>query len=454
MRKRLLAAVTVLVCLLALAPAALARDPNPPVNFLLDVEETVVRAKVAALNEDRTPLSKPVSYNILWIGYTHVTYGQLDFRMTNFDRDYLKAVTRNFEKYVEKATDHSLDIHIDLCFIDDPRPLTKVDGDDWLLLARETVLPDIGSFMSRYPLYDTVLTTVQTDGEANERRNAGKPGYGVNYVMLGVETHGLESDLGYSTFVLGVPREGTWPLKDPEIPSLYATAVAVHEWLHQLEYMGELLGIEYPETHVYQGGHPGYRAYTADENNYDYFEFYELVLKGMVPYTGGGDVRYVGMYPAMWRLVKRDALDLGIFTIRNSKGEYLYADIASRKVTLSDKECRWKLRYAGDMAVIISPAEATELRLDLDNAWDAEGNRVKLHPNSGFLDAQRWLLYERDDGTCSIRTFFSSHRPVTVEGIGGDAQIRDSFGKVSSDAQDWFFDYVPGVLNTYYPGKQ
>ena len=69
--------------------------------------------------------------------------------------------------------------------------------------------------------------------------------------MLGVETAGLESPMGYSAFDLTEPKAGTYPLEDPEVPSLYATAVAVHEWMHQLEYLGTMLGIEYPSTHAY-----------------------------------------------------------------------------------------------------------------------------------------------------------------------------------------------------------
>ena len=390
-------------------------------------EQRISEAVAQYEKEDYTRLSEPVKYNVLWLGYTHVTFGDLDFRMTDFDKEYLKAVTLNFEKTVERLTDHNLDIMIDLYFVDDETELTQWPGDTWLYLAQETVQQDIDKYDTEKK-YDTVLTAVETAGDENVERNTGKAGYGTNYVMLGLKTAGVENGIGYSTFELGKPRAGTYPLADPEIPSLYATAVSVHEWMHQLEYLGKYLGIEYPDTHAYQGNTPGYQAYTADLNNYDFFEFYELVLAGKLPYTSNNTVKHVGMYPKMWPLAKRGvALDeIGTFTITNANGEYLSADVTTRALSISKDESKWQIRYGGKNRFILLCDEDPSLRVDLGNAWDMEGNSISVWIYTGYDDAQSWLLYQNFDGTYYIRTPYSSGRALAVDSIGSGAYLTEN----------------------------
>ncbi len=417
-------------------------DPLPtPASFAFkDHTSNTDRKIYEAVNQyrsgDYTRLNEPVQYYVLWLGFTHVTFGELDFRMTDFDRDYLQAVALNYEKTIESIADHNVDITVYLYFVDDVMPLTQCPGEDWLYLDRETVMSYIEKYCSEKEI-DTVLTTVQTAGEENRRRNEGKEGYGVHDVILGLKTDGLESEIGYSTFNLTEPAEGTWPLADPEIPSLYATAVAVHEWMHQLEYLKALLGVEYPNTHAYMGPpeFPNYRKYTADLNDYDFFEFYRLVLSGKCPYTEGEEIELVGMYPKMWPLIKRNVLNFGRFTIQASdESGYLTASDGEVSLTISDEPCVWLIRYAGNGRYILSPEEYPELRMDLGNAWDSEGNTVGIWVYTGYDDAQTWLLMDNGVGTYSIQTPYPSGRLVTVTEAGEQARIYTDFA-------------VPGVQN-------
>ena len=163
---------------------------DKPFSIAAVAEETdkLVQEAVAQFrNGDYTPLAEPVKYYVMWIGFTHVTFGELDFQMTDFDREYLQAVALNFEKSVEEIANHNVDITVELHFVDDVTPLTQYPGDDWLYLAQETVQSYIDSFIAGRE-FDTVLTTVQTDGDENIERNQDKDGYGVHYVMLGLET--------------------------------------------------------------------------------------------------------------------------------------------------------------------------------------------------------------------------------------------------------------------------
>ena len=393
-------------------------------TFVCDTDSMIAEAVAQYNEEDYTPLDEPVEYYVLWLGFTHVTYDDLDFRMTDFDREYLEAVALNFEKSVESMTNNNLDITVDLYFVDEEATLTRADGDDWLYLSQDTAQPYIDEYTEN-AYYDTVLTTVQTAGEENRKRNESKSGYGLNYVMLGLETADLSTPMGYSTFDLTEPREGTYPLEDPEIPSLYATAVAVHEWMHQLEYIGTILGIEYPNTHAYHGPDefPGYREYIADENDYDYFEFYRLVLSGKLPYDDGVTVKYVGMYPKMWPLIKRNIYNLGEYTIQVPDGVgYLAGFESEPTLTLSEDPCVWNIRYSGNGRFILSPAYISDKLIDLSNAWDIEGNTIGLWVYTGYVDAQSWLLKENSDGTYSISTPYESGRVITAS-FGAQATL-------------------------------
>ena len=386
--------------------------------------DQMIKDAVAQYNaEDYTNLDEPVQYNVLWLGFTHVTYNELDFQMTDFDREYLEAVVLNYEKSLESITNHNLDITVDLHFVNEATELTKNESADWLFLAKETAQPAIDAYSADRE-YDTVLTTVQTAGDENAKRNEDKEGYGVNTVMLGIETANITADIGYSTFDLQLPREGTYPLADPEVPSLYATSVAVHEWMHQLEPMKTILGIEYPDTHAYQGKTPGYQQYIADQNDYDYFEFYKLVLTGKLEYNNGVSTKHVGMYPKMWLLAKRNRYNLGDFTIQNADGKGYLTGLASDPLlTLSDDECVWNIRYNGNGHFALTPKEFPDKLVDLGNAWDSEGNTIGLWIYTGYVDAQSWYLVENPDGSYSIKTPYESGRLLTVQKKGQQATL-------------------------------
>ncbi len=411
---------------------------------LSEIERLAAEAKSQFEKGDHTPLSEPVPYKILWLGYTHVTYQNLDFRMTDFDRKYLEAVVLNFEKVVEKYSGHNVDITIDLHFIDKTVPLTKDPNSNWLHLAKETAQTDIDAYTEQ-AYYDTVLTTVQTKGSENESRNRNMSGYGVYDVMLGLEFYGLESQMGYSTFNLYHPKKGIDQMDDPSEPVLYATSVALHEWLHQLEYLGELLGIEYPNTHAYQGPeYPGYEAVYADAADDEKLcAFYEAVLGGTVPFTDeGGNTRNVGIYPTMWRLVKRDALDAGSVTIQSSAGDsYLTGQTDEPTVTTAEHACIWQIRYGGTKGCILIPETVPEKQLTLSNAWDLEGNPLHMfQPNPNYPEAQLWQLTKNTNGTYCIRTAYSSGRAVTVENSGKAAVIQTA--ETPKETQTWIIKNI------------
>jgi len=395
-------------------------DPYDPEDIFavasVKCQELICEAVSQYENEDYTPLDEPVRYNILWLAFTHVTYDVLDFRMNDLDREYLKAVTRNFKNSVEDIANYSLDITIDLHFIEDTTPLSKLESSGNLYLARETIKHLIEKCSSDKDI-DTVLTTIQTKGNDNRDRNILKGAYRDNKAALGLAFTNITGDMPYSTFDLTLPEDGTYPLEDTSVPSLYATAVAVHEWMHQFECLGKMLSIEYPPTHAYQGSslYPGYREYISNENDYDYFEFYKLVLTGKLPYEADGNIKHVGMYPKMWPLIKRNVFNIGCFTIRGSGGEgYLTGKTSEPKLSLSDEPCVWKISCSVNGGLILSPKDIPDMRIDLNNAWDSEGNTIGLQYPTNYPQAQTWSIKKEKDGLYLIETVFESKRVLTA----------------------------------------
>ena len=438
--KKILVWFLLFITCLSVIPVSLAgADSYPIADAVEKIDKKISEARSAFLAGDRKALSKPVQYKVLWLGYTHVTFGKLDFRMTDADKKYLKAAAKSFEKYIEKITSHNLDVKVTLGFVSKKRTLTQWPGDNFLYLSKETAAPDLKKYLGK-TAYDTILTTIQTAGDQNVNRNKKKSAYTKYYAITGLKTHGITDDIGYSTFDLGLPDNGKYTTKHPEDPTMLATAVAVHEWMHQLEALGTLLNIDYPDTHAYMGPpeFPGYKKIVNGKKKYDFFEFYDQVLSGRVPYTKNGKKRYIGLYPKMIPLIKRGATALGTFTIQNEAGQYLSAQKKDPKVTLSDKAYKWNLIYNGDGRVVFIPSGITEWRLDLSNAWDGEGNTVSLWEYTGYEDAQSWKVTANSDGSICIRTPYSSGRALTVSGKGDGATIRHTETEPSAD-QRWYF---------------
>ncbi len=149
------------------------------------------------------------------------------------------------------------------------------------------------------------------------------------------------------------------------------------------------------------------------------------------------------MYPNMWKLAKRSTLNYGTYTITNSRGEYLSFSPGSQKLTLSKKECRWTLRYDGGKRVIISPLSTPDYRIDLDNAWDEENNKVKVMGYTGYVEAQSWIITENSDGSFCIQSPIGIGRVVTVNHLGDSAVITAVKNRNKpADGQRWYFTSV------------
>ena len=429
----------VVLCLGLVIPSASADALDDLLLRIQRTEQLAREAREQYEKEDRTPLNSPATLRVLWLGYTHAYYGTMVFQMDPEYLEYLYAVALNYEKTLETWANGSVNIEVDLYLVDRAVLLTRDSGADYLYLSQKTTQPDIDYFMQWKP-YDSVITTIMSQGEKNESRNRGKADYGKSGPIYGLCPSGIWDALSYSTFDLYLPFPGTYPVRNPFIPALDVTGAAIHEWEHTFDCLGEMLEVEFPVTHAYMGApeFPGYQQYPAGNMDFTYLT---LVFTAQVPYSGKYGTRRVGMYPQMWRLLQRENLDFGTYTIRNAAGEYLSARRTAPTLTLSETPCRWKVRYAQNHAVILIPEDIPEWRIDLDNARDEEGNLVKLIYNTGAIKAQSWILQANGDGTCCIRTACGSNRVLCISGQGEKAAIR-SPNAVRPSQTRWIFTSV------------
>ena len=389
-----------------------------------EFDKLLTDARIQYLKEDYSALPRSVQYRMLWLAYKSTNCNGIHYDMDDFDAQYVTTVAKNFKRVVEQYADGNIDIEIDLQFLEREVNLTQLREGIWCL-SYEAIQPDIQQKMLNRD-YDSIISAVQLGNFPNR--------------IGGICLNSLNSFIGYSTFNLKRPYKDSWPLKDLRIPSLYGTALAVHEWLHQFEYLGPLIGIEFPPIHSFIGepDYKGYQRFNSYENSYDYFEFYRLLIAGKLPLTRDGKTRNVGMFPRMWNLIQRNALNVGYFTIQDAdSGEYLIVDKEMQTITKGPKPCVWFIRYGGYRGFILIPEKANDKRMDLNNASDKEGQTVKLWRPTKFYNAQRWRIISTDNASCKIRTACESGRVLTVDTAGKPATIQNGEGIIKG--QRWTF---------------
>lgn len=149
------------------------------------------------------------------------------------------------------------------------------------------------------------------------------------------------------------------------------------------------------------------------------------------------------MYPKMWRLIKRDVLNIGYITIKSSNGDfYLTGQEKEPFVTTVDKVMKWEIHYGGTKGYILISEVQPQKQLTLSNAWDQEGNYLHIFQhNPNYPEAQLWQFTKNADGTYCIRTAYSSRRAVTVEKPGATAVIKSA--ETPSSKQKWMIAIAP-----------
>ena len=158
---------------------------------------------------------------------------------------------------------------------------------------------------------------------------------------------------------------------DRNNPYLVTTNIFIHEWMHQLENLRNVLksngeNIIYPFTHAYLDNYQKnpkedwmYKdKYRWDENYFNdekkYPHVVERRLTSFIRAVLACDVEYipnnnqkVGMYPSFWKLTP-NAIVLGKFILQDSNSLYMYARFSSH-TTYKSEELSNEIGYYWDI---------------------------------------------------------------------------------------------------------
>ena len=101
-----------------------------------------------------------------------------------------------------------------------------------------------------------------------------------------------------------------------------------------------------------------------------------------------------------------------------SKRTGRYLSCSGRKLVLSHNPFPWVLKESGRNGFYVN-AQNTKLLLDIDNAWVASGNTVKVWEYTGY-PVQLWTIAANENGTCS---FLHSADPRFCLGFDGENAV-------------------------------
>ena len=365
-------------------------------------------ARTQALAEDRTPLSTPAIQKILFVACTNTSLAGTTYLMDEMQKQFFRDVAKNYEEVVEYYSNYNVDIQTDILFID----RNVVVPDENPAWVKQDLIQQELNIHAPVGAYDGILVSAA--------RN-------LPNVHMGVKTAGYENLYGYSWLKLYIPTGGSTPPtsttytvpKANEAPFL-STDVAIHEWLHQLEFFSGLLDYTFPATHAYMGppDFPEYVKYPSDPV-WDFTAYYRDYVSGNVLYSSGGVTRKIGMFPLMWRISPRFLNSEAVYIINEANG--LYLTYSGNITSFSTTPCPWYLRYNGkinddDRYLILTSDNRT---LDIRNASNSQGNSVGIFGvNGSYPQAQNFRFSQNSDGTYKMTTTFASNNRVLQRNTG------------------------------------
>lgn len=122
--------------------------------------------------------------------------------------------------------------------------------------------------------------------------------------------------------------------------------------------------------------------------------------------------------------------ETGIYTFYNKEtGSYLSFD--ERTLVLSEQPCNWKLNRIGEEKFHVYVNE-TDLVLDIDNAYVAEGTTIKLWNLTGY-DVQLWHINKNSNETYTIA--YSGNNDFCLGFDSGSAKLQRR--NESNPMQEW-----------------
>ena len=405
-------------------------NPYDPGNAQISFEEYLKMdwsflddARAQAIAENRDAISPTPRQRLLFIACTNVTIGTGTHTMDDTQRQFFRDVVTNFVEVVEYWSNGNVIIEADMLFIE---RLVVVENTSPTFVSQNLIQAEL-NLHAPIGSYDGVLVTAARTMPNN--------------VHLGVKTAGYENLLGYGWFKLLMPTGNQTPpttvpyvMPKADEPPFLSTNVAVHEWLHMLEFKERFLDYTFPNVHGYQNM-LGYGNYPGDPV-WDYAVFYQDIISGNVQYTPpGGTLSRIGMFPLMWRITPRLLNSRAVY-IKNEANN-MYLTYSGNTTNFSNTPMPWYIRYNRGKYMLLT---ADNRSLDIANASNTEGNSVGIFGvNGAYPQAQNFVFTQNADGTYKLTTtFIGGVNRVLQRNTGASAATTINTDNGSID-QKWRF---------------
>ena len=138
----------------------------------------------------------------------------------------------------------------------------------------------------------------------------------------------------------------------------------------------------------------------------------------------------VSAQPTPEAVVEAEPLQAGTYTFRNAETG-LYLSQLDGNLVLSEKPANWTLKEFSS-GVFYIYAHDTDFLLDIDNAYVADGQKIKLWTATGY-DVQRWNIAGNPNGTYSVLYSGDNQFCLGFEGENAQLQYRD----LDNAVQEW-----------------
>ena len=304
--------------------------------------------------------SIPSDYKILFILFRSVTLSGNTFLVeegSNKEKIFYEAVN-NFKYSIENFTNKNVHIIPTIKIVNQ-----NVESTESKYLQSSNI-SSILADLAPAGLYDAVITSSGAEWGAGGVTSTGMLSNNIinNYSFYGYSGCSINTDNDIKNIGKGYDKNN---------PYLVTTNIFIHEWMHQLENLRNILkpngeNIIYPYTHayyedyqknptkdwMYKDKYKWDENYFNDEKKYPHVverrltSFYRAVLACEVEYIPNNHKK-VGMYPEFWKLTP-NTIVLGKFILQDSNSLYMYSRFSSYS-TYKSEELSNEIGYYWDV---------------------------------------------------------------------------------------------------------
>lgn len=168
---------------------------------------------------------------------------------------------------------------------------------------------------------------------------------------------------------------------------------------------------------------------------------------------------YVNAYNALLKMQDYLPIQDGTYYIVNNSSGKCLEKTSDNKIIQNDQNSlsslqKWKFEYQNNGYYVIKSAANTNLRMDVNNAWDTEGNTISVYVDTGYAQAQSFRVTKTTDGNVQISPKLTKTRCLQIDNTDGTNLILKTNTGIAS--QQWVLRDVNHISanKTYYIKNQ